>query len=419
MPKGRNQKPLIRGDRAEEYFSSVLQKQGFRIAKREVQIPAEGLRHGPRFDFLVARGEKLFAVQVKAAKGLADWLFHWVARPILALQAGHRLRGWEPLLGIYVRNLEPRAVQRFRRQANVYAPDLWWIIADARGNMVSHLPDGDEEQIQQFGKAGERASWDRLGDFSSQFAPSDAGQIPPRLSFGDLDQWLIKVLLFAPSQVNSWGGPRGSINSLLQLAKLAEVSPPLVYRWAVAMEVGGYLKRRPRRAPVLRNLDALIGEWRGRYRLKDNELLYCKPAFAQPVDESYAMEILQVLRGLPGPAPRYALSGHQACRFHRVRHSSARSIHLYVQEDSSVLLEALQLAPDRDPAAPVVLLRPRYLRSVFRGAGPIDGIVVCDALQVYLDLYHLRDRGREQADFLYDQLLRPLVRTAAEQRNES
>jgi hypothetical protein len=80
-------------------------------------------------------------------------------------------------------------------------------------------------------------------------------------------------------------------------------------------------------------------------------------------------------------------------------------------------MEGLQLVPSANLAAPIVLLRPKHSRAVFGGITRLDGLPVCDILQVYLDLYHLPDRGREQADFVYEQMLAPLVRQASELRN--
>ncbi|MGH7408289.1 MAG: hypothetical protein ACREKF_09830 [Candidatus Methylomirabilales bacterium] len=415
MSKRREEKrrPEARGA-AEKRLLQLLAKRGFQILKKEVRIPSEDLRHGPRFDFLVRRGSKQFAVEVKAAQGIADWFFHWLARSILVLQAVRRLEGLEPLLAVYLDHLEPRAARRFRAQAHVYAPELWWILADAKGSVVSHLPDGDEEHVQSPLGQGRVRLGSRVGLVSMDLTSYRASRAASRLSFGDLDQWLIKVLFFAPSQAQIWGGPRGQIKNVLQLAKLAQVSPPLVYRWALAMELSGYLHRWPRGAPGLQNPDGLLAEWRGRYRLNDNEQIPCRPIFGQRVDEPYVQEFLGLLQKIDGSSQNYAISGHQACRFYRARHSAARSIHLYVQDDPAVLMEALQLAPDRGPAAPIVLLKPKHQRSIFRGAARTEGVMVCDALQVYLDLYHLPDRGREQADFLYDRILEPLLRTAGE-----
>jgi len=373
----------------------LLKKRGFRVREQEVRLPAEGLSHGLHLDFLMSREGRSFAVEVKVAREFADWVFHWMARPILALQAAHRLKSWEPILAIYVGSIDLRIVRRFKGQIALYAPNLWWLVADAHGSLVAHLPSGDEEEI---------------GDL---YSPRSS-YASAKLSFGDLDQWLLKVLLFARPQAAGWGGPRGPIRNLAQLAKLAAVSPPLVYRWAAAMERSGYLAKRMGRVPVLANLDALLGEWRGRYRVSDNNPIPCSSVFGEHADESFRDEFLNRLRHLSDSAPPCALTGHQACQLYRLKHSDARSIHLYYSGEPSVLMEELQLVRSDNPVAPVVLLQPRHRRSVLGGVSRVDDVPVCDILQVYLDLYHLPDRGREQADFVHERILGPLIRSAAE-----
>jgi hypothetical protein len=113
----------------------------------------------------------------------------------------------------------------------------------------------------------------------------------------------------------------------------------------------------------------------------------------------------------------YAVTGHLACRAYGVTHSEARSVQLYVPDDRAAYLDALQLVPSENPAAPVRLLTPRRPRSVWTGVRTVDGVAVCDVLQVYLDLYHLADRGREQAEFLYERVLGNVLRAAAEPRD--
>jgi len=398
----------------------LLKKRGFRVREAEVRVPTEGVRRGLQLDFLMGWESRTFGVEVKVARKLADWLFHWMAHPILVLQAAQRLKGWEPLLAIYVDSIDMPIVQRFKGQIALYAPDLWWLVADAQGGLVAQLPSGNEEVIggSRGRKGGLASPSDSEGLSRSLLISPRSGYASAKLSFGDLDQWLLKVLLFARSKAAGWGGPRGSIRNLAQLAKLAAVSPPLVYRWASAMERSGYLTKRMGRLPVLENLNALLGEWRGRYRVSDNDPIPCSPVFGQRADELFHKEFLDLLHHLPGNAPLYALTGHLACRFYRLKHSEARSIHLYFSEEPSALMEGLQLVPSGDPGAPIVLLRPRHPRSVFGGVSRLDGVPVCDILQVYLDLCHLPDRGREQADFVNERMLGTLLRNAAEPQDD-
>jgi hypothetical protein len=396
---------------AREALLQALEKRGFQVRKKEVHLPAAGLRRGPVVDVVMERQRRQFAVEIKVARELADWLFQWLARPILVLQAAHRLEGWHPLLALYVEALDPRGVRRFKAQAALYAPGLWWLMLDSRGNVAAHLPGGDEETIGSgLENAAARASraWRSRSDLSR---PSYSSA---RLSFGDLDQWLLKVLLFGRAQGAEWGGPQGAIRTLADLAKLAAVAPPLVYRWAAAMERAGYLAKARGRVPVLQEGERLLAEWHGRYRISDNESLACAPVFSERIDGKFVAAFLDRLRHLPAAAPAVALTGHQACGLYRLKHSDARSIHLYVSGDPSALLDHLQVAPSASGTAPIVLLRPRYPRSALGGVSRLDGVPVCDPLQAYLDLYHLADRGREQAEVVEERILAAVLRQAAE-----
>jgi hypothetical protein len=391
----------------------LLKRRSFRVREAEVRLPADGLRRGLRLDFLLACRNQVFGAEVKAARRLADWLFHSLALPILALQAARRLKGWEPLLAIHVEALERRSVQRFKAQAALYAPELWWLLADAQGHVIAHLPGGDEEVIEDR-PHGRRPAAPSPAAWPARVPPARPGYASAKLSFGDLDQWLLKVLIFARAEAGGWGGPQGNVRNLAQLAQLAGVARPLVYRWAAAMERSGYLVRQFGRRPLLQNGESLLGEWRGRYRISDNEALPCVPFFGERIDAAFLAGFLDRLRRLPAEAPAVALTGHQACRLFHVKHSDARSIHLYVTGDPAALLEPLQVVPSESATAPIVLLRPRHPRSALGGVSPVDGVPVCDPLQVYLDLYHLPDRGREQAEIVEERLLTAVLRQAAE-----
>jgi len=398
----------------EQRLLELLKKRGFRLQNQEVRLSAEGQSRDLILDYVMNWKGRSFVVEVKAAQRLAAGLFHWMAYSILALQAARRLKGWEPLLAIYADSIDLRIIQRFKRQISLYAPDLWWIVADAQGNLLAHLPSGDEEEISDVQKPGH--SYALRSDPSVFSAPSSLSfnQALPKLSFGDLDQWLLKVLIFARPQAEGWGGPRGPIRNLAQLAKLAAVSPPLVYRWAAAMEHSGYLSKQMGKVPILENLNALLAEWRSRNRLIHNSPIACSPLFAEHADASFHEDFVNRLRHLPDNVLPCALSGHQACRLYRLKHSEARSIHLYFSGEPSVIMKHLQLAESAAPMAPVILLQPRYRRSIFGGVSRVDGVPVCDILQVYLDLYQLPDRGREQADFVRERMLEPLFRIATE-----
>ena len=408
---------IIHGERR---ILDLLKKRGFRLREKEVRLSVEDVDRELGIDYLVHWKDRSFALEVKVVQKLADWLFHSLSHSILVLQAARRLKEWDSLLAIYADSLDLRIVRRLKGQIALYAPDLWWIVADANGNLVAHLPSGDEEEIGDLRKRERALGFhpESVGSSPSFFNSHWSKQDSPMLSFSDLDQWLLKVLLFARSQAEGWGGPRGPIRNLAQLAKLASVSPPLVYRWAAAMERSGYLSKQRRRVPILVSLNALLAEWRGRYRVSHNKQIACSSVFGDHSQESFRGDFLNRLRQLPVNAPPCALSGHQASWLYRLKHSDARSIHLYVSGESAGLMKHLQLVESQNAVAPVMLLEPRHIRSVFGGLSRIDGVPVCDILQVYLDLYYLPDRGREQAEFIHERMLEPIMRAGTEPSDE-
>ena len=391
----------------------ALKKRGFRLREKPLLVDTDEPNHRIEVDYLMNHHGDDFAVEVKAAGKLGDWLFNWLARPILVLQALQRLRGWKPLLAIYSDSIDIRIARRFKKQVALYAPNLWWLIVDGHGRVFAHLPSGDEDEIENVLDHDVVARSASLGpNAHAHFNSSLSAYGSAKLSFGDLDQWLSKVLLFSQAGQDAWGGPKGPIRNLARLAKLAAVSPPLVYRWAAAMERSGYLDRALRRPPVLHNLDGFLREWRGRYRVTDNEAIPCQPVFGEPVNEAFGKELLDRLRQMPENTEAFAITGHQATRLYRLKHSEAATVHLYVSGEPAAWLARLRLVPSERASAPIMLLQPRHPRSVFGGVQRLDAVRVCDLLQIYLDLYHLPDRGREQADFIYERRLEALLHDA-------
>ena len=86
-------------------------------------------------------------------------------------------------------------------------------------------------------------------------------------------------------------------------------------------------------------------------------------------------------------------------------------VHLYVAETSPMMEELeSELKVRRVPVngANLVVGQAYYRNSVFFGARQIDGLWVVSDLQLYLDLRRFPVRGREAADRILAQRLRPL-----------
>lgn len=66
-------------------------------------------------------------------------------------------------------------------------------------------------------------------------------------------------------------------------------------------------------------------------------------------------------------------------------------------------MDAPSEAPD------IVLRQALFPQSTFRGAVHRDGLIVADVIQVWLDVAHHPARGEEQAELIYQKVLRPIV----------
>jgi hypothetical protein len=128
--------------------------------------------------------------------------------------------------------------------------------------------------------------------------------------------------------------------------------------------------------------------------------------YPAPEDDEYFHDILGKIKSCNEDAVPLAISGHQACKLLGIKHSSAESIHIYFWGNIGLVANSLNLVPaEAANESNLFLVEPKYPKSVFGGRVVRRGIPICDVLQCYLDLFNLPDRGREQADFIYENIL--------------
>jgi hypothetical protein len=276
-----------------------------------------------------------------------------------------------------------------------------WLLADEYGEGTFKDPDEDEYKV--LSQLNRRPLMPH-GPFESE---SPVSYHQKQLSFSDLDQWLLKVFLLGRPGIPAdyWGGPQGSVEDAFQLSKLAEVSPPVANSWVNEMESSGYLRRIGRKKLIPLRPNALIEEWRGQYRFGDNRILPYRSVYPVSDADQYVDDVLKKVRSCNESIP-LAISGHQACRLLGIKHSSARSMHIYFWGNVANVANSIGVVPAETlNDADVFLVEPKYPKSVFGGRVIREGIPICDILQCYLDLYNLPDRGREQADFVFENIL--------------
>lgn len=162
----------------------------------------------------------------------------------------------------------------------------------------------------------------------------------------------------------------------------------------------GYLKGEARgRAAfaVLRNSEELIQEW-----VRDYDFALNKPHVYYTSDADLLPKVKQFFKG-PALEKAYALTLHTGAN--RITNFVRTSnIYLYLasadfKKISLGLRQALDLK-ELKKGGNVYLIEPYYKKSVFFGFQKIKGYPVVSNLQLYLDLYHFPERGREHAEYL-------------------
>ncbi|MDP2927666.1 MAG: type IV toxin-antitoxin system AbiEi family antitoxin [Candidatus Omnitrophota bacterium] len=158
----------------------------------------------------------------------------------------------------------------------------------------------------------------------------------------------------------------------------------------------GYIervKRGPNSYALLTNIDELISDWVTEYRFELNEVdTYYSP------DKNILPKLKDYLKD-----KQYAFT----------LHSGANLVTSFVVTDQVCLYlepedwkkDVLELRQQLDlkelvRGGNIHIIRPHYKKSVFYGAQAIKGYKVVSNLQLYLDLYNYKPRGREHADYL-------------------
>jgi len=382
----------------EEIVIKRLEGLGFLLEKKKFSFGESDFKS--QVDFVFRRRKRKYAVEIKRSHKMQLALSHLLPRGILLLQAAKRIERFIPIVAVVVEKLDQKDIRRMADFIHHFAPEVGWLLVDEYGGGAFKDPDKDEyEGLPQLNRRP-------LMPHGSE-SESPVSYYPKQLSFSDLDQWLLKVFLLGRPGVPAdyWGGPQGMAENAFQLSKLADVSPPVANSWVNAMESSGYLRRIGRKKLIPLRPSALIEEWRGQYRFGDNRILPYRSVYPISEADQYLDDLLKKLKSID-KSVSLAISGHQACRLLGIKHSSARSIHIYFWGNVANVANPLGLVPaESSSEANLFLVEPKYPRSLFGGGVIKGGIPVCDILQCYLDLYNLPDRGREQADFVFENIL--------------
>lgn len=176
------------------------------------------------------------------------------------------------------------------------------------------------------------------------------------------------------------------------------------YAWAARvlsqLRNKGYLKgvaRGRNASSTLRNAEELIQAWTQYYIFERNRsFVYYSP------DENSLPKIKRFFNEAKYKEA-YALTLHSGANL-ITNHVRQENVYLYLdpnrfEEISLELRKALDLKELKE-GGNIYLIQPYYKNSVFFGVQTIKGYRVVSNLQLYLDLYHSPQRGREHAEYL-------------------
>ncbi len=163
-----------------------------------------------------------------------------------------------------------------------------------------------------------------------------------------------------------------------------------------AMAKKGYIervKRGPESYAILTNKDELVSDWLAEYRFELNETeVYYSP------DKNILSKFKDYLKD-----KQYALTLHSGANLTTSFVVTDQvSLYLFPENWNRDILEMRQQLDLKElvRGGNIHIARPYYKNSVFFGARTIKGYKVVSDLQLYLDLYGFKPRGREHAEYL-------------------
>lgn len=378
-----------RGLKAAAELARVFEAGGWKVL-RQLDVPGTS---GP--DLLVRRGKLSYVVEVKAApEGRSDRLVPlWSQAHLQALRfAGGKHR---PLAVVAAPRIAPRAADQIMRAIAELAPDAAGGVLDFAGLRRFRGP-GLEELDSDASSGGGMRSREPGEGWPALRSAGPSAQHSPADIFSDLNQWMLKVLLAPEIPEALLSAPRERYRDASHLARSAQVSAMSASRLVRQLDHEGFLDRgRPWLRLVRRQ--QLFRRWQASSvrRMKEVGMRFLLRGDPD-------VELRKMLRKSHGALALF--SAAEALHLGFV-HGAPR--HVYVPRLSAESLRAWKnLGPANAGEEPDVLIRQAPpVQSIFRGAVRVDGVPVCDVLQVWLDVAAHPARGQEQADYIRKRVL--------------
>jgi hypothetical protein len=348
-------------------------------------LESAGHRHGDGgIDGILRHGKsgQCVAVEVKRlGQGRAGDIQANLALASLQLSAAARAINAQPLLVLLMPLWSERAIGNAREFVAEYLSEFGWAILTDDGGFLISLPKLKIDYVSPPSVHSMRAPKSRQS--------TDL--------FTDANRWMLKILLLRNAPADFWGGPRELIGGVPLLSRIAGVTPESAYRFVKTLNANGFA-RVGRGSFQLVRCAALVEKWLAQDA--------ARPLLWQPVRwrRGRPQDVEEVFAS-PIDAPRYAVTGFEACKSLGLLHASTPGTQIQVECSLDQAMRDWQLELASRADAHFSIAKARFPLSVFGGSVLCGTRTVVDALQAALDVRSSPGRGVEQSDYIVREVL--------------
>jgi hypothetical protein len=350
-------------------------------------------------DFRVSSDDVTLAVTVKATRRrevdamegrLATGILEWQKRPVE--------EGEVPLLMLYAPRVGRRAIRELEAFMTEFSDGMAWGVFDDRGTVCLRIQQLDIE----------------VTEFGEETAEKGRQTTHNKRAFTDFNRWFLKILLLRNAPEGMWHRDpdhrhlRKPVENPAQLESIAHVgaeqthgrkaaSQAKVYQFARTFRDLGYLRWGSQDFEVIRRSE-LFDAWS-----EDEKQMTVE---RHPVRSIFgAGATVEDIFSDVGREVQYAIGGFEACRLHGVLHAPRQTPEIHIFQNVNRVVHALDLEVCPEHEADLHLISLPYHESIRRGTLHRDELRVVDILQAALDAGRHPTRGREQADYIVDEVL--------------
>jgi hypothetical protein len=343
---------------------------------------------GQGADLIAERGKRRYVCEVKfTSQARRDRLEPSLAVAILQARTYAKEASGAPLAIMGAPHISDAAADGLLRFAHRYAPDVAIGIVDLEG--FSRFRGDGLEGLD---------SAPREREVKTPLSP------PSQNLFSDLNQWMLKVLLAPRLPSHLLRAPRGEYRNASELARAAEVSVMSAFRFQQQLIAQGFLDNRSASLRLVR-LPELFRQWQAAYMRPplDLPMRWWKPG------RHVLREELRKYEARRREHPRSCLGLFAAADALGLGFVHGVPPHVYLERVSPRIVRDIGLEPAGGSPADVFVRLARPRASLMRGAVEVDGQLVSDVIQIWLDVANYPARGAEQAEQIRRTSLAELV----------